>query len=102
MMGPNDERNAVWDALRANGKRVDIVEETMRDTIKSAVQDAMPTALLTDEQHKWVQLAIEREGQSIAFRRAVIEKTLLGLVWATIAGAGYILKGWLEARGLKL
>jgi hypothetical protein len=60
----------------------------MRDLIKQAVQDAMSSALLTDEEHRWVQLAIRREAQAIAFRDKVIESTA---IWAIILLAGWVL-----------
>ena len=73
-----------------------------RETIREAVIDAMPSALLTDDQHRWVELAIQKEAQTIAFRRAVIEKTTLGLVWAALVAIGLIVKEYLASRGLKL
>ncbi len=81
---------------------VDQRREVMRDTIREAVQDAMPRALLTDEQHRWVTMAIEKEAQSIKFRKAVIEKTLTALIWSALAGAAYILKQYLASIGIKL
>lgn len=97
-----DERARVWAAIDFNGERITELRESMRDVIKEAVQEAMPTALLSDDERRWVQLAIKKEAQSIAFRQSVINKTLLGLIWALIAGAGYIVKGWLESKGFKL
>lgn len=57
---------------------------------------------LTDEERQWVRLAIEAEARKIRFRDAVIEKSLAGLVWSGILGAGYIFLDFLKNHGLKL
>lgn len=50
---------------------------------------------------RWIDLAIEREAQSIKVRQAIIEKTLTGLVWAGILAIGYLCLDWLHAHGLR-
>ena len=87
-MNNNEERDRVWRAIEANGVRIDELRDSMRETITQAVKDAMPHALLTDEEHRYVQAAIKREAQKIAFRQSVIDKTLTGLVWALVVGLG--------------
>lgn len=54
--------------------------------------------VLSDEERAWVKLAIKREAQSFELRRAIIEKTLAGLVWAGIVALGYIMLEYLQAR----
>lgn len=56
---------------------------------------------ISEEQLQWVNLAIQKEAQSIRLRQAIIEKTLGGLVWAGIAGLGYMLLGWATQHGYK-
>ncbi len=56
---------------------------------------------LTEEEQQWVRLAIKKEAQSIKLREAIIEKTLVGLVWMGILGVVYILKEFLFAHGIK-
>lgn len=107
-ISPEEEQRAeFWRAVRHVTERVTAVESTveqrahiMRDTIHEAVKDAMPRALLTDKQHQWVELAIEREAQSIRLRRAIIEKTLHGLVWAAIVGIGFAVREYAIAHGM--
>ena len=60
-----------------------------------------PAPQLSDEEHQWVKLAIQKEAQSIALRRAVIEKSLSSLVWLCIVGIGYILIDFAKAHGFK-
>lgn len=106
-MKPEDEREAFWKAVGTVDDRVTALEavvstrnEMMRETILAAVKEAMPTALLSDDEHRWVRMAIQREAQMIAFRRAVIEKTFIGLVWAGIVGAGIIIREYAIAHGM--
>lgn len=68
--------------------------------IVSAVRNSEP--VLTSDEIQYVRMAIKREAQSIAFRNAIIEKSLTGLVWAAIIGLGYIIKEWLNTHGLKV
>ena len=79
--------------------------ELLRAAVSEAVKEAMPSSLLSDEQYRWVELAIQREAQSIAFRKAVIEKTLTGLIWAALGGLGTLVwavgKEFFAAHGWK-
>ena len=105
----DDERSRVWRAIEMNGLRIDDIsariddlQASMRETITQAVKDSMPRALLTDEEHRYVQLAIKRESQRIAFRQKVIDNTLTGLVWALVVGLGVMVKEYLVAHGWKM
>lgn len=60
----------------------------------------IPTVLSDDEQ-RWVRMAIKKEAQSIAFRTAIIEKSLLGVVAMIGAGVIYILADFLKNHGFK-
>ena len=72
----------------------------------SAIAEAVATkakpASLTDDEQRWVRMAIQREAQSIELRKAIIEKTLGGLVWAGLIGLGMVVVEWLRARGLRI
>ena len=69
--------------------------------IAAAIQ-AAPKHELTDEELQWVRLAISAQARKIRFRDAVIEKSLAGLVWAAIVGAGYIFLDFLKNHGFKV
>jgi len=56
---------------------------------------------LSEEEQRWVRLAIQAEVQRIEFRKNVIEKTLMGLIWAGVVGLGYIILGWATNHGYK-
>lgn len=68
--------------------------------IKLALQDV--PSQLTEEEQAWVRLAIQKEAQSIALRKAIIEKTLTGLIWSGIVGMGYIILDFLRTHGLRI
>lgn len=61
---------------------------------------------LSEEEKRWVRIAIQREAQSIEFRKAVISKTLSALLWsAVVAAVGFAwsaVSSWLKAHGLML
>lgn len=56
---------------------------------------------LSEDEVRWVKLAIHRQEQSIKLRQAIIEKTLGGLVWAGLAGLGYLLFDFAKNHGFK-
>lgn len=56
---------------------------------------------LTDDEQRWVRMAIQREAQSIELRKAIIEKSLTGLVWMCIVGVGSMFLSWATAHGFK-
>lgn len=61
-----------------------------------------PASTLSEEEQRWVRMAIQREAQSIELRRAIIEKSLGSLVWSAIVGLGYLLLDYLKNRGVQL
>ena len=106
-MNPDDERASFWSAVHTVDDRVTRLEakvteriDMTREDIREAVRAAMPTALLSEEEHRWVQLAIRREAQMIDFRRAVIEKSLAGLAWAAIVALGLVVREYAIAHGM--
>ena len=66
----------------------------------AAAIKALPAALSDDEQ-RWVRLAIKKEAQAIVFRTAVIEKSLLGVIAMIGAGVIYIIADFLKNHGFK-
>lgn len=56
---------------------------------------------LSQDEQRWVKMAIKKEAQSIELRKAIIEKTLSGLVWSAIVGFGYIFLNWATTHGYR-
>ena len=69
------------------------------DDIAAALQANAPT--LSDDEMRWVRLAIQREAQSVKLRQAVIEKTTVVLALGVLAWVGSVLLEWARAHGFK-
>ncbi len=59
--------------------------------LKEVISEAVEQHPLSDDEVKWVRLAIEAEAKRAAFRKAVIEKTFIGLL--SSAAIGLIMYG---------
>jgi hypothetical protein len=59
------------------------------------------TALNSEEQ-QWVRNAIKAQNDMERLRKAIIEKTLAGLIWAAIIGMAYLFVDFLRNHGLKI
>lgn len=57
---------------------------------------------LDREEQQWVKNAIKAQNDMERLRKAIIEKTLAGLVWATIIGVAYLFVDFLRNHGLKI
>lgn len=69
--------------------------------IALAIRPRANDTQISPEQLHWVNLAIQKEAQSIQLRQAIIEKTLGGLIWAVIVGIGYAIVGWATQHGYR-
>ena len=72
--------------------------ELVADII-SAIHAATPP--ITEDETRWVRQAIQLQCERAKFRKAVIEKTLAGLIWAALVGLGYIFVEWAALHGFK-
>jgi hypothetical protein len=75
--------------------------EELAAEIAAAVRLRVIDAGLSDEEQRWVRLAIKKEAQSIELRKAIIEKSLVSLVWMCILGIGSVFLSWATAHGFK-
>lgn len=69
--------------------------------IAAAVRQRSTDSHLSDDEQRWVRMAIKKEAQSIALRQAIIEKSLTGLVWAAVVGLGAMFLQWATLHGYK-
>ena len=69
--------------------------------IAAAIRELAAQTTLSDDEQRWVRMAIKREAQSSEFRKAIIEKTLGGLLWAAVAGIGYFVLDFLKTHGFR-
>lgn len=57
---------------------------------------------LNPEEQQWVRNAIKAQNDMERLRKAIIEKTLAGLIWAAILGLGYLIVDFFRNHGLKI
>ena len=67
--------------------------------VKSAVNEAVEQHPLSPDEVHWVRMAIEAQAERAKLRKAIIEKSLAGLVWICIVAAGgwvadFVLRHW--------
>lgn len=55
-------------------------KEELKNLLKEVINETVEQRPLSDEEIQWVRLAIEAEAKKSAFRKAVIEKTFIGLL----------------------
>jgi hypothetical protein len=55
-------------------------KEELINLLKEVISEAVEQHPLSDEEVQWVRMAIEAEAKRAAFRKAVIEKTFIGLM----------------------
>ena len=59
--------------------------------VKQAVNEAVEQHPLSPDEVHWVRMAIEAQAERAKLRKAIIEKSLAGLVWICIVAVG----GWI-------
>jgi hypothetical protein len=64
-----------------------------KEELKSLLKEVLAEAShpLSDDEIKWVRLAIEAEAKKAAFRQAVIDKTFIGLLSSGVIGVVYFI-----------
>ena len=66
---------------------VHALQEDMQE--RKELEDKL--SLIHADHHKYIEALIKKEEQRIAFRQAIIEKTLSTLLWSMITGLGYLI-----------
>jgi len=68
----------------------------------SVLRERRAENILSPEELAWVKNAIKAQNDMEKLRKAIIEKTLAGLVWAAIIGVAYLFVDFLRNHGLKI
>jgi hypothetical protein len=69
----------------------DQTKKELVELLKAAVNEAVEAHPLSNDEVQWVRMAIKAEADRAALRKAIIEKSLAGLVWlALVSGGGYL------------
>ena len=72
--------------------RIDtLTKEDLVILLKEAVSEYAQTHPLSTDEIEWVRMAIRSEAERAKLRKAIIEKSLAGLVWVALLTGG----GWL-------
>ena len=74
------------------------MNEDQRNEIIEAVKAGLQAHPLSPDEVMWVRLAIQASVERAELRRAVIEKTRAGLVWAGLCGAGLFAISYFNAH----
>ncbi len=78
-----------------------VIDAHIRLVVKDAVQEAIKRHVLTSEETQFVKLALKREARREAFQTAVIEKSLIGLVFLVFSFIGVAVYDWAIKHGYK-
>jgi hypothetical protein len=85
----------------SGGERRSGTHEHLVDSIITALKVHYQPTCLTEQEQQWVRLAIKEQTDRASIRKAIIEKSLAGLVWAALVGLGYMFIDYLKAHGFK-
>lgn len=66
-------------------------KDNLKSLLKEVIAEAIEAHPLSDDEIHWVRMAIKAESERAALRKAIIEKTLAGLMWLALLSAG----GWI-------
>lgn len=70
--------------------------------LTSVLRERRAENILSPEELSWVKNAIKAQNDMEKLRKAIIEKTLAGLIWAAILGLGYLIVDFFRNHGLKI
>ena len=70
--------------------------------LTSVLRERRAENILSPEELAWVKNAIKAQNDMEKLRKAIIEKTLAGLIWAAIIGVVYLFVDFLRNHGLKI
>lgn len=75
--------------------------EHLVESIISALKVHYQPTCLTEQEQQWVRLAIKEQTERASIRKAIIEKSLAGLVWSGLVGLGIIILEYMKGHGFK-
>lgn len=79
----------------------DLTKEDILEAIALAVKSEIESHPLAPDEVIWVRMAIKAEADRAAFRKAVIDKTLTGLIVAALGAAGVYCLDYFTAHWIK-
>ena len=76
----------------------DSTKQELMQLVKLAVNEAVEAHPLSPDEVHWVRMAIQAEAERAELRKAIIQKSLAGLVWLGIVAAGGYLVDFFTAH----
>ena len=76
----------------------DMNKDELTELLRQVVSEVVESHPLSDEEVQWVRMAIKAEADRAALRKAIIEKSLAGLVWICIVGIGGLFADYVTAH----
>ena len=76
----------------------DSTKQELMQLVKIAVNEAVEAHPLSPDEVHWVRMAIQAEAERAELRKAIIQKSLAGLVWLGIVAAGGYLVDFFTAH----
>lgn len=89
----------VDEILESEAKENVFITKVIRNAVSEAIKEAVSTHPLSPDEVHWVRMAIKAEAERAQLRNAIIHKSLAGLAWMALAGAGtwavdFFVKHW--------
>ena len=75
-----------------------LTKDELLSLVKEAITEAVEVHPLTPDEVQWVRLAIKAEVERAELRKAIIEKTLTGLVWTALCALGVYFVDWFQSH----
>jgi hypothetical protein len=66
----------------------DATKQELANLVKQAVNEAVESRPLSAEEVQWVRMAIQADAERAELRKAIIQKSLAGLVWVALVAIG--------------
>jgi hypothetical protein len=83
----DDSTHYVSNNRRKSDPTIEILNGIQADV--HVLKEQMQFHEMHSDHHKYISLLLKKEEQKIAFRQAIIEKTLSSLIWVFLCGIGY-------------
>ena len=73
-------------------------KQDMLELIREALSEILIVTPLSQEEIQWVRIAIKADAQRAQLRKAVIEKSLAGLVWSGLVATGVYAANYVQTH----
>ena len=75
-----------------------VSKQDILELIREALSEILVVTSLSQEEIQWVRIAIKADAQRVQLRKAVIEKSLAGLVWSGLVATGVYVANYVQTH----